>query len=131
WDVDVPGARLCDAALVRPLAEPCVLGAQPRHDVLELEHPADAGEVEPLGEQLADPEQPLDVRLAVEPGAAAGPVGVDQTAALVDAEVLDLIDALRAATEMANTPSVLLALPAIRPSWKPAPSELKSSHICT
>ena len=48
------------------------------------------GQVEPVGEQLADADQARDVGLAVEAGAAGGAVGVDQAAALVDAKVLDL-----------------------------------------
>src|SRR5690606_7135383 len=56
---------------------------------LELEHALDAGEVEACVQELPDPDQPGHVVLAVAPGAARRAVRGDQTAALVDPEVLD------------------------------------------
>ena len=38
-----------------------ILRAQPRDLRLERQHPGDPGEVEPLGEQVADAVQPVDV----------------------------------------------------------------------
>jgi len=56
---------------------------------LEVEDHADAGEVQAGVEELTDPDQALDVLLAVATGAALGALGRDQAATLVDAEVLD------------------------------------------
>src|SRR5437763_805163 len=63
--------------------------AQPFDLVLQLEHAVDAGEVEPGVEQLPDPDQALDVLLAVAPGPALGAVRHQEATTLVDAEVLD------------------------------------------
>src|SRR3546814_7687322 len=81
-----PGAR----ALTPRVAAASYLLAEPGHLVLELEDPPDPGEVEAVGEQLADAVEPLDVVLAVEARAAGAAGGLDQPAALVDAQVLDL-----------------------------------------
>jgi hypothetical protein len=67
-----------------------VLSAQPGYLELELDDPGDPGQVEPVGQQLADANEPSHVGLAVETGAARSPVRVDEAAALVDPQVLDL-----------------------------------------
>src|SRR5688500_13025943 len=57
------------------VAQPCVLG-------LELHHPADALDVHPLGGEIGDPLQDLDVGVAVTPVAALGARRPDETTAL-------------------------------------------------
>ena len=72
-----PGAR---ASAAPGRAQAAYLLAQPRDLGLELQHHRDAGEVEAVGEQVADPAQPVDVVAAVEPGAAGRPVRGDEAA---------------------------------------------------
>ena len=56
--------------------------------VLQVQDHADAGEVQPGLEQVADPAQPLKVVGAVAAGAAVGPGGIEQPAGLVEAQCL-------------------------------------------
>lgn len=56
--------------------------------VLQVQDHADAGEVQPGLEQVADMAQPLEVVGAVAAGAAVGPGGIEQPAGLVEAQCL-------------------------------------------
>jgi hypothetical protein len=59
------------------------------HLALQLQHSADARQVEAFGQELSDPSEEDDVGFAVQPCAAGGAGRLQQAATFVDAEVLD------------------------------------------